>query len=336
MKMEKRVDELLAQKSNPKKDRKRTGKRFGKKAVFGLLAVFITGTLIVSGGLLTFYGKVETTAQVSQSVLLNGNDYTASPITNSFDITGGCCKCISYTLENQGSEDEEINIDTTYNPNGVGITTTYYKSIYEGETITVDGYSLPAEITVENGDCWVTWTIDMDETAEGFYGGHAAVGLVISYDHTDPAFQIHSNDGTDSNFPWGTWLYSPWGDGWHSGDTNKRVSELDWVQASGKRDLVDNPNLIYTIKISKCKLGETFYWGIALMGSTCDTKYPDTWNKWSGEASGLVTLDLMEEITSPFILPAYFDNEWNIITCYCFDSAIIPGTYIIKTKLTPS
>ena len=96
----------------------------------------------------------------------------------------------------------------------------------------------------EDGD-WMVWTFDFP--VEEFTGdGNLSVGLIIATDGVGegPAFQIHNNDGVDSGFDVGTWLYSEWGptisdgwNGWHSGTggNNELVSGLPWIEAIGHR-----------------------------------------------------------------------------------------------------
>jgi len=133
--------------------------------------------------------------------------------------------------------------------------------IADGETFS------PLVLTVTADDDWVTWTFDFP--VEEFTGdGILNVGLIIALDGDGegPAFQIHNNDGATSEFPVGTWLYSPWGPtisdgwfGWHSGDTNTEVSTLDWVEASGNRN-VPHGDGILQIKIDRATLGDEFHW----------------------------------------------------------------------------
>ena len=126
-------------------------------------------------------------------------------------------------------------------------------------------YDLKVNVT-EDGE-WVTWEFDFP--VEYFIGGgNLNVGLIIATgdEGEGPTFQIHNNDGTDSSFPWGTWLVSPWGPtiddgwfGWHSGDTNTEVSALSWVEASGNKN-VPHGDGILTISIHESKLGHRFFW----------------------------------------------------------------------------
>lgn len=125
----------------------------------------------------------------------------------------------------------------------------------------------PISVTVEDGDCTVTWTIDfpLDDNPGN---GSIVAGLIIALDGegNGPAFQIHPNDGTCSAWDWGTWLYSPYDDGWHSSDAdyNTPVADIGWVSASGERYNDDNDGNILTISIDKCMLVPEFHWALYL------------------------------------------------------------------------
>ena len=130
-------------------------------------------------------------------------------------------------------------------------------------------------IDVQDGGGQVTWTIDYPgeapydaPTTEG--NGHWTVGLIIALDGdgNDPAYQVHNNDGTDPNYPWGTWLVSPYYDGsWHSGSPdyeNTPVSDLDWISCTGDRYNENNPNGLFTITIDKSELVGDIHWALNL------------------------------------------------------------------------
>ena len=135
-----------------------------------------------------------------------------------------------------------------------------------------DGTVGNLEVTVaEDGD-WMVWTFDFP--VEQFTGaGNLNVGLIIATDGegNGPAFQIHNDDGADTNFTDGTWLYSPWGptisngwNGWHSDSDNTLVSNLAWVEAIGQRntpwDGLVSGDGVMEIRIKKSSLGESFHW----------------------------------------------------------------------------
>jgi len=135
-------------------------------------------------------------------------------------------------------------------------------TIVEGTTYEIVGGYYPVDFTVTDDGPTVTWTFDTVGEKDLVGDGHWGYGLAISLDGEKPVFQIHNNDGTIGEFPYGTHLYSPYLDGWVSGTTNTLVSELDWVTCTGDRDIVNNTDGIFTVTIDKDELGLEFYWAI--------------------------------------------------------------------------
>jgi len=167
-----------------------------------------------------------------------------------------------------------------------GTSTTY--SFYKPNGIDVD-------ITVEQVDCEIRWTFDFPIDSD-LGNGNMGYGLVISFDGVNPMFQVHNNDGTDSNYAWGTHLFSDWGpegtgyNGWHTGDRNTPVSEMDWISCTGERKHDDNTEGIFTVTINECMIPETIYWAVHFgAGGFFDygglSKYPEAWVPWSGDSS---------------------------------------------------
>ena len=318
-----------------------------KKLLIGLLAIaLLVGT--TGAALLTYYGKIETTATVSQSVLLDGRNWD-DPVTHAFEGYGGGCYCFPHTLENRGGEDVEIAFDTTFSPSGDGITVKLLKSLgYSLDVETLNAYdNYPADVSVEDVGCAIRWTFDMigDKVLEG--DGHWGYGVIISLDGSEPAFQVHGNDGTDSSYPWGTHLYSYWGPtngfhGWYTSSRNTLVSDIDWISASGQRDIADNPSGLFTVTIDKCKLGTTFHWAVwATAGGFYSpwggqSGYPDDFDWSTSDAVdpgvNYETATISEELTSPFTLHAAETLAFCI--CYEFDPLIAPGTYTIVTTFS--
>jgi len=130
----------------------------------------------------------------------------------------------------------------------------------------------PIKVTVEDIGTAIRWTFDFFayNTTPMQGDGHFAGAVIISFDGSTPAFQIHDNDGTCSAYPWGTWLYSPYDPtgggwyGWHTSEAawNTPVDKLCWVSAEGARDFADNPEGKFVITIDKSKLASTFYWAV--------------------------------------------------------------------------
>ncbi len=181
-------------------------------------------------------------------------------------------------------------------------------------TIQVDGSSSYLVVNVtENGE-WVTWEFDFP--VEDFIGdGNLNVGLIIALDGEGegPAFQVHNNDGTDSSFDWGTWLVSPWGptisdgwNGWHSGDTNTEVEDLNWITASGDRKGQGTDGIL-TISINKAKLKRNFFWAASpTVGSGFYSPMYDTTMQVPtdfGWATPLVDMDEPNYILAQIRLP---------------------------------
>lgn len=333
-----------------------------KKIVLVALALILC-VGIVSAALLEYYGRIITTAIVKQSVLVDGQDYTdiiqdIIPV----DVPGGETFCFKHTLTNLASVPATVNFETIYSAvdlngewmNPDGVTATYYEPlgyIYNTE-IPINGSNSPLVVTVEDGDCNVTWTFDFP--VEGWTGnGNLNVGLIIALDGDGkgPAFQIHNNDGTTKDYPDGTWLYSPWGPtitdgwfGWHSGDTNTPVTALDWVEASGVRKGQGTDGIL-TITINKDKLCEDFHWAASpTVGSGFYTPVYDVtmqipsafvWNTPIVNMSipNYEDASLLGAVTS-MTIPSGETIDFYI--CYSFEIAIESGTYTITTTVKPA
>jgi len=311
-----------------------------------LCAAIVVVSLLFVGGtyaaLLTYFGMITTTANVQQAVLLDGFTWD-QPITEEVTVAGGESFCRPHWLQSQTSVPVTVKFVTSITPEGSGITVKYLKPLgyaFSGTTLSIIGDYYPADITVEDGECNVTWTFDMvaGKTLEG--NGHWGYGVAISLDGENATFQIHNNDGTDSNFPWGTHLYSPYLDGWVSSSINTPVTELDWVTCTGDRYYTDNPTGIFTVTIDKCMLGSEFYWAVWVgvggfyAPNNGYSSYPNGF-LWQGEVNGYYELaEVTEEILSPFTLQP--GEHLDFIICYKFAVNIMPKTYAIKTEVKPA
>lgn len=201
------------------------------------------------------------------------------------------------------AQNQTLTLDIEYyavqQRNNEGFTCEGMNPLNDPEINTLSNVEIPATITVEDLGDSIKWTIDIDETLALNSNGHHQYGLVISKNGINPTYQIHSNDGTDANYPWGTHLYSPWGpsgtgfNGWHTSTTNTPVSSLNWVIATGKRDITENPGGLFTVTIKKTELAPTFYWGV-MTGGNATSYYPATWavNPWGENASTLQPYNL--------------------------------------------
>lgn len=318
-----------------------------KKLLLGVLAIaLLVGT--TGAALLTYYGRIVTTATMGQSVLLDGKNWD-DPVTHDISGYGGSSYCFQHTLENRGGEDVEIAFDTTFSPSGDGITVKLLKLLgYEFTGASVGDYAVG--ITVVDGECEVTWTFDfpMDEDLGN---GNMGYGLVIAFDGEGnrPAFQIHNHDWDGGTIAAGTHCYTPCDEtvegnwrGWMTGSGEKDVyqtlvSDLDWVSCTGERKHDDNHDCVFTVTISKCMLGEDFHWAVWFgVGGFYDysgySAYPEgfDWDEFVNADYALA--ELAEELSSPFTLLAAETLDFCI--CYEFDPLIAPGTYTIVTKFS--
>jgi len=274
-----------------------------KFLLFGLPILAIG---LVAAAIATYYALATITLNVNQPIDVSGN------LDQVVDCDAGdTCLGEAITINNDGESDRVITLSDN---SGSNIEVSYYKILgYNSGTIGPISGSIPADVVVEDLGDKVKWTIDMDETDEDFANGHAALGLIIGIGD-NILYQVHSNDGTDDSYDWGTWLVSPYDpeldsscewNGWHSSCVNEEVTNLDWVSATGERDLVNNPALIYTITIDKDKLdvGE-FKWAMALMGDTRDTYIPSYFSWADEDTTHFSSVQVGTELTSSVIVPA--------------------------------
>jgi len=317
--------------------------------IAGLAIALMVG--LVSAAVITYFGQVKMTATVSQAVLLDGKDYTQMPIEETATVAGGECVCTYHWLESQTSVPVNLKFETEIYPDSYGVTVSYLKSTgYKKtvQTVQYDGYVYyPIAVTVEDVGSWIQWTFDFFAyNSTPMQGeGHFAGAVIISFDGSKPAFQIHDNDGTCAAFPEGTWLYSPYdptGGGWHGWHTseaewNTEVEEIEWIEATGERDFANNTEGKFIVKIHKTKLDATFYWAVYANqfgfyapnnGYSC---YPSDF-LWGSEVFEVAVM--LEEISSPFTL--YPGERLDFYIKYEFAVDIWPGTYTIYSTVKPA
>jgi len=90
----------------------------------GMIVVILMASL-AAATYLQYFGWVETSATVDQSVLLDGQEYT-TPVNHQFSVIAGCTKCFNHTLENTGCQEVEVGVDTNATPDMDGISI-YFK-----------------------------------------------------------------------------------------------------------------------------------------------------------------------------------------------------------------
>lgn len=292
-------------------------------------AILIAATMLVNAAFLNSYGTVETTATVSQSILVDDNDYD-SPVTDSFAVTGGCTVCRSHWIRNRACIDGTVSLGTGVSGSpgtggSNGVTVTYMDSVHlENKN--------PSDWTILDGD-----NIEADVTfglvGETFDYTLEATGLTESVEYA----LIYYADYEDRENNWG-------------GDNPGAIlgifiaGEDGAISDGGSIDIdMDMPHVDD--------------WNNAPPADYTQT--PDGYNHKTGAKLWIVpTSDLTDGNKLPLIawnpttylfeteLIRYFNNDVNEITipagefidfviCYEFAIDIIPGTYTITTTVTP-
>jgi hypothetical protein len=318
-----------------------------KMLIAGLAIALLIG--IASAALISYFGQVEMTANVKQAVLLDGNDINNMPIKQEATVAGGEFFLMSHWLQSQTSVPVNLTFETTIYPDSNGVSVSYLKSKGYKEVVKTveiyDGY-YPIKVTVEDVGDWIQWTFNFFayNTTPVTGGGHFAGAVIISFDGVKPAFQIHDNDGVCHDFPYGTWLYSPYDPtgGWHGWHTSEKdwnipVENIWWIQAEGARNFSDNPEGKFIVKIHKTMLDATFYWAVYANqfgfnspnnGYSC---YPIGF-QWGSE--NFVQATILEEITSSFTL--YPGEVLPFYIKYKFAVNIQGGKYTIYSTVKPA
>ena len=158
------------------------------RGIFAVLIIALATTL-VSAGLLNYFGEVQTTMNVSQSVTIDGNDWD-DPITQSIpDAVGGCCYCFEYEVTNNGCEGIDLTFDGGSGlPDGV-----YFKFFEQGQSCCTHILD-SLDIKVLDGIADDSFDVYVDGT------------LVCSYPNGDPivdpeTWSVHNIDLTTFQIP---------------------------------------------------------------------------------------------------------------------------------------
>jgi len=314
-----------------------------------LVAVFMIALIAsASAALLEYFGRITTTIDVSQAVLVDGIE-GAAEITDTLTMYGGEIAYKCHYLKSQTTVPVDIVFQTECSPDQEGITVTYLKAtVIEGNFTTIPSKGIPINVTVEDLGEWIQWTFNFfaySSTTTPQGDGKFAVGLIISLDGTTPAFQVHNNDGACSAYDGGTWLYSPYdptGGGWHGWHTseagwNTPVDSMDLIEAEGDMYYANNPEGILIIRIHKDMLSATFGWAVyATIAHFYSTDipysvsvYPEGF-QWGNEIFADGTT--LEPINGQYTLAP--GERLDFCIEYYLSPLIASGTYTVTTTIT--
>ena len=260
--------------------------------ILGIVAVLALSAMMVSAGLLSYYGKIETTANVQQSVLLDGEDYT-TPITHELNAYGGCCLCFPHSLYNQGCVDADLDMSTVIDGNGNGPDGVYVHYYLSDWDVVSNEYN-DIVGNVYDDEPYFTWSFNVDGTIDLNFYNPTTWMVVFDYQVDGEAGEDH--DWTDDTISQGPCAGETFG------------QKYNWVVLSGEEDTTVTVDPCVSLRVGHRVGGEQ-----------------QAYIPW-------VTFD-RTEMTAPFTIGA--GETIDFIVQYCFDIAIIPGTYGITTTFVP-
>jgi len=142
---------------------------FGKSIPVIAIILMVLTAGIAGAALLNYYGKITGTVDVAQSVLVDGKNYTQETVYNN-TIVAGSSVISAHTLKNRAEVPATVRLNTTYSPDGEGITTTY-----------VGELTLTQKTVVFGSAPWV-----IPENAENVTVSYTIVGDVFSAEVKEP------------------------------------------------------------------------------------------------------------------------------------------------------
>jgi hypothetical protein len=287
-----------------------------------VLAVLLVSTTLVSAALLTYFGQVQTTANVEQAVVISADGNTwnsySTPVTHTIPepAPGGETFCFEQWIWNRAS----IPVSVSFAKTGydVGITTTYSKHVetpYSYAHTFLMGVSGPVNLGVTVADVgdWLLWTYTYAATPT-----HTPK-MTVSINYPTGFAITTFDDGHDG------WYYAP------DGGSEVRIGDYAGASYGGWVETTAVGNVL-TVKILKSELGDSFHWhgyanydgvGVWINAGETGTGY--------GTPPFEVTLKSWQPLTSPFTMQS--DEKLLFRICYAFDLHIEPGTYTLTTTI---
>ena len=319
-----------------------------KKKVFGI-PIVLAGILLITmigatAALLSYYGTITAESTVQQAVTFD-DDTVEKKYSFDGNIVAGASFEDEFILKNHAEIPAQVELVTTGVP-AQGIEYGFYKPVIYDYTESIDiAGADDLVVTVEEDGDWVVWNFTYNGLPSN--DGNINAPVVIG-SGDDILYQIHNNDGGCGDYDFGTWLYSEYDNGWHTGgagcgDTNIPVTDasLDWIEASGDRHGND-PGFdgILQVKIHKDELGKEFKWAsrpnVGSGWSGVPTQYfatPSAYNWGDSNTTNFHEAILAEEITGPFWLSP--EETFEMFSVFDFSIALTPGTYNINTEIVP-
>jgi hypothetical protein len=272
------------------------------------LAVMGTGAF---AALLTYYGTITATANVYQSILLDGKDVNTGSLAVTDVISeaapGGETFCFEHNLKNQMSVSGTVNFASDCSKDGYadncgGITKNYYESVAYSYVHDVGSI----HVTVEDTGDSLKWT----------YTGGTQMSVAINF---PSGFVIHTSDGHCGG---AGWYYSI--DGGASCQALPSWATVTGVEGDG----------VKTVSIKKSALGDTFKWhgySVKNLVGVWIGIGPDNGGSWLPKFEATF---IGGALTLPVTILSKTTKDFYI--CYGFAQNIWPGIYTITTNVVPA
>jgi len=293
-----------------------------KVTKIGIVAMcLIIATTLVTATLLTSYGSVQTTATVRQSIVFDGQEDN-SPIEHEIDVFGGCCKCIKEKIKNRACVEGIVDLDTTYSPDGDGITTTIYQvpqfttlalNNKDASWVEIDGDGIEGTLVFETMKTTFDYEFD-------------ATGLVADTDYS----LIYYADPWAGDNP-GAFIGTFTADGTGTISTTGSVDLGMNLPSEPDENYLDGAKIWLVLACDyDINTQEMIAWNMdaylfeheLVAYSDCNLECPC----WLAPLLG-------EEITDNLVIPA--QTNIGLVFCYNFAINIAPGIYTISTEAIP-
>lgn len=287
----------------------------------------LVATTLVGATLISYFGKVETTMNVAQSVQIDGKDWN-EPITYDLsDAQAGCCYCYEHTVTNNACEPIELVFNHVGVPNLAGIDVSYKQKCYldrlevnvlDGQAqydnfdVYVGGILVYSYSALGGAETWILHTIDLTSYQIPCFGTHT-----IKIDCTAIS-------------PWGSWAtYGQLGVDTIALYCGEICDSVD----IGKLTSEAGHNLQSWGTIEPAASGGN--WGGI---DDCRATWTSTDNSRSATVD--LTCEFCEcdcdkpNLDMPFTLQP--DETLEFCICYDLDVLLAPGAYTVTHKLVPN
>ncbi len=307
-----------------------------------VLVLVLLGVGLASAALLPYFGRIITTVEVEQSILLDGQDYTATITDGPFHpAPGGETFCFAHDLENKMSIAGTVELVTTHVPAG-GITTSYY----ELETL-VDTRN---QEKVWGGTPDVVPLTGQLEVSIKYEGENVVFKAITPTDYNAETTLTTFTFDTDSDGIADFQIQYMGSDVWNYSGVD--VASLTWDysltgwESVPSEFVTDNDinNREFTLKVPMSVLGglgSNYMFGVQANGVSGHQTFYSTdpahlWYQTNDyvHSTYYVPMDLGTALTTPVTLASGETKDFGL--CHAFNVLIMPGNYTITTKVVPA